>query len=58
VSARAGVHVGDTAVTHHLLHGWGTDDTGTTRSWDQSDGNGTALTVNLNFALRLSSRLF
>jgi len=48
VTARAGENILDTLVSHHLLHGGGTDDTGTPGGGHEPDLDGTALTGNLH----------
>jgi len=49
VTSGAGINVLDTSEGDHLLGGWGTDDVGTSWSWNQSNSDGTALTGNLHW---------
>jgi len=48
VTSGAGEDIANTGESHQLLGNWGTNNTGTTWSWDKSDGDGTSLTGNLH----------
>lgn len=48
VTAGAGEDISDTGESHQLLGGGGADNTGTTGGGDETDGNGTALAVDLH----------